>query len=126
MVTVAAMPNTVVMDMAKRMLTMLALDMKLAPFRAEKMTKHSTSAMTAAQSSRKWAAFFVLFFSRVCIIGFLLMVIKKVAGLCFCVGRGAAYGVVHDLVLRGVRCHQLRHDLSVVHDVDPVGDAEKL
>ena len=53
MVTVAAMPNTVVMDMARRMLIMLLTDMKRLPLSRVNTTKHSTSVMTAAQSSRK-------------------------------------------------------------------------
>ena len=53
MVTVAAMPNTVVMDMARRMLIMLFSDIKLEPLTNVKITKQSTSVMMAAQSSRK-------------------------------------------------------------------------
>ena len=58
MVTVAAMANTVVMDMARRMLIMLN-DMKRLPLMSVKTMKHSASAMTAAQSSKKRAAFLV-------------------------------------------------------------------
>ena len=59
MVTVAAMANTVVMDMARRMLIMLLNDMKRLPLMSVKTMKHSASAMTAAQSSRKRAALLV-------------------------------------------------------------------
>ena len=60
-VTVAAMPNTVVMDMARRMLIMLFSDMKLRPFTSVKMTKHSSRVMTAAQSSNMRAVVFPCF-----------------------------------------------------------------
>ena len=52
MVTVAAMANTVVMDMARRMLIMLLNDMKRLPLMSVKTMKHSASAMTAAQEAR--------------------------------------------------------------------------
>jgi hypothetical protein len=51
-VTVAAMPNTVVIDMARRMFIILFGVIKLLPFTKVNTIKHTTRAITAAQSSR--------------------------------------------------------------------------
>src|SRR5699024_1906493 len=104
MVTVAAMPNTVVMDMARRMLIMLLTDMKRLPVARPNTTKHSTSVMTAAQSSRKRRKvlfFFVasgLGFNVACISRALLLWPARRSGVL----RGAAHGIVHDFVLVGL------------------------
>lgn len=52
-VTVAAMANTVLMDMALKIFTILLDDIKALPFNAVNMMKHNTSANTAAQLTRK-------------------------------------------------------------------------
>ena len=52
MVTVAAMPKTVVMDMARRMLIILLVDMNRVPLMAQKASTLTTSVSRAAQSIR--------------------------------------------------------------------------
>ena len=52
MVTVAAMPKTVVMDMARRMLIMLLVDMNRLPLIRVKAMTLTTRVSTAAQSIR--------------------------------------------------------------------------
>ena len=81
MVIVAAMPNTVVMDIARRILIMLFEDMKLLPLTAVKMAKHSPKVITAAQSRRKRVT--VLFF-------FTASAVMVVSSLFYCRARARA------------------------------------
>jgi hypothetical protein len=57
MVIVAAMANTVVMDMARRMFIMLFCDMKLLPLKYVKIAKQNTNVIMAAQFRRKRKSF---------------------------------------------------------------------
>ena len=60
MVTVAAIPKTVVMDIASSMFTILMPDRNRDPLNSVKNMKHSTRVITAAQFSRNLAVLLLL------------------------------------------------------------------
>ena len=90
MVMVAAMPNTVVIDMARRMLIMLLTERKRSPLMNPNTTKHRSSVRTAAQSSKKRNTVLVFFVAS----GFGLSVACIMTSSCYRLPRSQAYLVV--------------------------------